>query len=173
MIGLAIGSSAKWATKRWPLASFQELARQLTQELNAQIVLIGSEEDTKLADEFMSGVPKRCLNLVGKTGISDLAAVVERCDVLVTGDTAPLHIASAMKTKIVALFGPTDPKRHMPPDQDAVLLTRYVSCQPCYKGECFQAEKLACLTKISISEVANAVKKHLAALENSEKKVTV
>ena len=84
-----------------------------------------------------------------------------KMDVVVTGDTAPLHVASAVKAKVVALFGPTDPKRHMPPANDSVVFARGLSCQPCYRGTCHISEKLACLKQISPDEVFEAVKQLL------------
>jgi ADP-heptose:LPS heptosyltransferase len=70
-------------------------------------------------------------------------------------------VASAVKTKIVALFGPTDPKRHMPPGTGAVVLSRSLECAPCYQGICKNAEPLACLRKISVNEVFESVRRQL------------
>ncbi|MBI3313399.1 MAG: glycosyltransferase, partial [Candidatus Omnitrophica bacterium] len=114
-VGLVIGSSPKWLTKRWPMANFSALADRLIKKLNCRIVLIGAREDAELVKEFQTRFPEKVVDLVGKTSLSDLTALMKQIHVLVTGDTAPLHVAGAMKTKIVALFGPTDPKRHMPP----------------------------------------------------------
>jgi lipopolysaccharide heptosyltransferase II len=173
MIGLAIGSSPQWLTKRWPIESFQELAKKLIEKSNCRIVLLGSETDLELARNFRVFDPEHFLDLVGRTSLEDLVSVIKRLDVLVTGDTAPLHVAAALETKIVSLFGPTDPKRHMPPASGSIVLTRHLPCQPCYKGECRNPEKLACLKKISVEEVFQAVSRQLTSAVKEEEPLQV
>ncbi len=165
-VGLVVGSSPKWETKRWPASYFRELAGRLSRELNCKIVLMGSSDDEAAAvwaTDFDA-----VINLVGKTSLRDLVPLMQKMDVVVSGDTAPLHVAAAMKTRIVALFGPTDPKRHMPPSNHAAVLSRNLPCQPCYQGTCAIEDKLACLKKISVDEVFLAVKRHLTALNRFE-----
>ncbi len=162
VIGLVVGSSPNWPTKRWPLENFKALADDLIEKHQCRVILLGTEEDLELTKGFANGHSDKVINLVGKTSLQDLVSLVKSLDVLVTGDTAPLHIAAAMKTKIVSLFGPTDAKRHMPPATKPIVLTRHLPCQPCYKGECRNEENLACLRKISVSEVLQAVQKQLA-----------
>ncbi len=167
-VGLVLGSSPQWPTKRWPLSYFCELAQRLVQHLNCRVVLIGSDLDREFLEQNSLKQAEGVLDLVGKTTLADLVSLVRHMDVLVTGDTAPLHVAGAFQKKIVALFGPTDPVRHMPPGQGAVVLTRYLSCQPCYEGICRHEEKLACLRHISVEEVLAAVEKQLASVEKRE-----
>ena len=162
-VGLAIGSSPRWPTKRWPLESFQALAGRLVKELDCQVVLIGSPEDQSLAEQFPLD-SARIVNFVGKTSLRDLVSLIKGLRVLVTGDTAPLHIGSALGIRTVALFGPTDPRRHLAPAKNTTLLVRHLPCQPCYKGTCHYSETLACLKRISVDEVFEAVQKHLGEL---------
>ncbi len=162
LVGLVLGSSPKWPTKRWPLENFQKLSERLIQELKCRIVLIGSSEEEGWTQPLAAANPDSVINLVGKTSLLDLVSVIKRLNVLVTGDTAPLHVAGAMNTKIVALFGPTDSKRHMPPSNGSIVLQRSLACQPCYRGVCHNPEKLACLTHISVKEVFEAVARQLA-----------
>ncbi len=160
LVGLAIGSSPRWPTKRWPLESFRLLSERLIKEKNCQVILIGSPEDEPLAREFpveSSGI----INAVGRTSLSELLALIKRLNVLVTGDTAPLHVAAALGVPAVALFGPTDPRRHVPEGSEVTVLTRRLPCQPCYKGSCRYSETLACLKRIGVEEVFDAVRKYL------------
>jgi len=159
VIGIHPGSV--WATKRWPLDFFGALADRLIHELDCHVVLMGSPEDRGYAGSFSVQKPERVLNLIGKTTLPDLVSAVDRLDVLVSGDTAPLHVAGAREKKIVALFGPTDPKRHMQSSEDATILTKHLACQPCYQGICRNEETLACLKNISVNEVFDAVCKRL------------
>ncbi len=158
LVGLAIGSSPRWATKRWPAESFRFLAQRLEKELHCRVILIGSADDEPLAREF----PKNSsiLNAVGRTSLGELKVLIKQMSLLVTGDTAALHMAAALGVPAVALFGPTDPHRHVPEGSAVTVLSRRLPCQPCYKGTCHYSEPLACLKRISVEEVFEAVRKH-------------
>ena len=156
-VGLVLGASPRWPTKQWPVERFLELSKQLVRRFDCQIVLLGTEEDQKQARLFDESNLKQVLNLTGKTSFAQLVSLIKQLDVLVTGDTAPLHMASAFKTKIVALFGPTEPKRHMPPGKGHIALVKRIPCQPCYSGTCTNPDKLLCLREISVNEVLEAV----------------
>ena len=160
-IGLVTGASPAWATKRWPLEYFEALARLLMDRRDCRIVLLGTAEDAARTRGFLKGSEAAVTNLCGKTSLEELVAVIRQLDLVVTGDSAPLHIAAALKKKIVCFFGPTDPKRHMPPAADAALLMRRLECQPCYQGKCRNAEELACLRRITVDEAYESVLKQL------------
>ncbi len=158
-IGFVPDASPNWATKRWPGENFMELARHLVRKHPAcRIVLLGREDMAGLPEWNLNG---SVLNLTGKTSLSELVAVIRRLDVLVTGDTAPLHIAAAVQTPFVTLFGPTDPDRHVPPGEGRVLVARGVACRPCYQGECREKDHLACLKKISVDEVYRSIRSYI------------
>ncbi len=160
-IGLVTGSSPAWLTKRWPLEFFEELAGLLVERAGCRVVLLGTAEDAIRTKEFPGTESGVVLDLAGKTTLEDLVAVIHRLDLVVTGDSAPLHVAAALKKKIVSLFGPTDPRRHMPPTPDATVFCRRLECQPCYQGKCRNPEELACLRRITVEEVYEAVLKQL------------
>jgi len=160
-VGLAIGASARWPTKRWPVEYYAELSKRLVKELGAHVVLIGSKEDEPLAEKI-NQEPRAVLNFVGRTSIRSLVSLIKQTRVIVTGDTAPLHVAKALGVRTVALFGPTDPRRHVTPGNGTTILMRHLPCQPCYKGTCHYSETLACLKRIEVDEVFDAVKKHLS-----------
>jgi lipopolysaccharide heptosyltransferase II len=164
VVGFVLGASPTWPTKNWPVERFVELAKRLIQK-DCQIVLVGTLEDRKLTQFFKDAKLKGVLDLTGETNLNQLVSLIKRLDVLVTGDTAPLHVASAVGTKIVALFGPTEPKSHMPPGKDHVVLVKRISCQPCYSGVCRNSEKLLCLREISLNEVLEAVENQLTAAQ--------
>ncbi|MCB9800515.1 MAG: lipopolysaccharide heptosyltransferase II [Candidatus Omnitrophica bacterium] len=161
-VGFVMESSEHWPTKRWPFEHFRQLAGELVRKCDCDIVLIGSGQEPEKAEELRALHPHKILNLSGKTNLKDLVSLIKRLDVIVTGDTAPLHVAAAVGTRIVSFFGPTDPRRHMPPAEDSIVLTRHLACQPCYSGVCRMEEQLACMKKISVQEVFNAVLKQLA-----------
>lgn len=162
IIGFVMGSSAHWPSKRWPADSFVALAKRLFEKYDARIVLIGSPDEADLARPFYSFGPGKILDLIGKTAMEELPAFFKRFHLVVTGDTAPLHIAAAMNVPIVALFGPTDAKRHAPPGKQIDVLAHHLPCQPCYEGVCKAKEPKACLTHISVEEVFEHCQRVLA-----------
>jgi len=162
VVGLVLNSSPRWPTKQWPVERFSELARRLVKELDCTIVLLGTGGGQPLAQTFDGVAREYVVNLVGKTTLTQLTSSIKHLDALVTGDSAPLHIASAFGTKIVALFGPTEPRRHMPPGASHIALVKRIPCQPCYRGRCVNHETLKCLRDISVEEVFRAVARQLA-----------
>lgn len=153
VIGFVMGSSPQWLTKRWPPECFKELAERLFDAHDARIVLFGSRDEADLGNIFRDFDADRVLNLIGQTGLEDLPAFFQKLHLVVSGDTALLHVAAAMDVPIVALFGPTDPKRHVPPARRINTLMKNVPCQPCYDGTCKEKDPMACMRRISVDEV--------------------
>ncbi len=153
LIGFVMGSSPNWPSKRWPAAHFQELGKRLLEKYDARIVLIGSRDEAPLGEAFHHFGEGKVLDIIGKTGLEDLPAVFKQLHLVVTGDTAPLHVAAAMNVPTLALFGPTDARRHLPPGKKVVVLSHHLACQPCYEGVCKEKDPRACLTHISVDEV--------------------
>lgn len=118
--------------KRWPPAHLAALADRLIAELDALVVLSGAPSEAPLAREVLAHCTRRPINLVGKTSLQELAALLAASDLLVTGDSGPLHIACAVVTPVVALHGPTDPALSGATAADAIVLRRWLWCSPCY-----------------------------------------
>ncbi|MFZ5801807.1 MAG: lipopolysaccharide heptosyltransferase II [Candidatus Omnitrophota bacterium] len=156
--GFAVGSSSHWKTKRWPAEHFHRLAGELVRQ-GYRIVLLGTEQDRPCAEALRtldSGIYE---DQVGRTSLPELVSWIKRLRVLIAGDTAPLHIAAAVKTPFVGLFGPTDLNRHAPPSKKGVVISKHLPCQPCYRGVCRIEDSLACLRKITPEEVLEAIHK--------------
>jgi heptosyltransferase-2 len=127
MIALAPGSI--WATKRWPY--YPDLARLLAGE--ARIVVVGAEADRSLSDEIADATGGRSVDATGRLSLLASAEVIGRARLLVTNDSAPLHLASAMNTPTVAVFGPTVPAFGFGPlaERAAVAEIAGLDCRPC------------------------------------------
>lgn len=149
-VGINIGGS--WKTKRWPLKCYAKLADMLAAK-DIRIIITASEEEEDLAREFVGMTRSKIINAAGKTTIGQLAALIKRCRVFITGDSAPMHIASGMGTEFIALFGPTDPRRHFEPTEKGIVIKKQLSCSPCYKSDCRRPK---CMEKISVDEVFKA-----------------
>lgn len=155
VVVLAPGAAFSW-TKRWPADRFGRLARELRDRGLAPAVAIGpGEEVLARAVSDAAGIPIPVLG--ADLDPVELAAALARARVVVTNDSGPMHLAAAVGTPVVALFGPTDPGRTGPTGSPSVVLDRYVFCSPCYLKECPYAHE--CMTGIEVREVLAAVER--------------
>jgi lipopolysaccharide heptosyltransferase II len=156
LIGINVSASKRWATKNWPRRMLVEFCEEVARK-GWRVVLTGTAEDLPeslaLANEVRQAKP---INTCGQTSVNQLACLIRRCHCFVSTDSAPLHIAAAMGTPFVALFGPTDPARHLPPAKRCAVVRKEVPCGPCYKDSCSRME---CMRQISVAEVMQAVEK--------------
>lgn len=151
--------SAEWLSKRWPVERYAQLIDELALLAKVRVVLTGSPRERPLAEEIERQAKVKPIVSVGLTSLNELAALLRRVQVFVGGDTAPLHIAAAVGTPIVALFGATDPVRHLPPAPSLKLLKKEIPCSPCYHRVCYRSGlgHMECMKLISVHEVAQAV----------------
>jgi len=128
---VAVAPGSIWGSKRWPY--YGELASRLT---GVTVVVVGGPDDVGLGTEIVEAVGRmggRAVNTCGKLTLRQSAALIERARVLVTNDSAPLHVATAMGTPIVAVFGPTLPEFGFGPIRsgDVALGVAGLDCRPC------------------------------------------
>ena len=129
-VGLCPGSV--WATKRWTAQGYAELADLLAQKFQAKVFLLGAPEDAAVAAEVEARCRRPVHNLAGRTTLAELVAVIDRMNLLVTNDSAPVHIASARRVPVVAIFGPTVPAQGFAPFQErAAVVELPLACRPC------------------------------------------
>jgi len=100
----------------------------------------------------------KIINACGKTAINQLACLIKRCAVFICADSAPLHVAASQGVPIVALFGPTDPRRHLPPARKYAVIKKDLPCSPCYKSRC---KTRKCMVLIRPQEVLEAIEQLL------------
>ena len=154
LVGINPGSSLRWPTKQWPVENFAKLCDELAKR-NIRVVITGSAEDTPIAEELFQLTRNKPVNAVGKTSITELVALIRRCQVFISSDSAPMHIASSVDAPLIAIFGPTDPKRHLVPPSRYQVFWKEVHCSPCYLRNCPIGH--ICMKKISVQEVLDAV----------------
>jgi len=154
-VGLNMSASAKWPTKNWPLEHMAKLCDILGHK-NIRVILTGENKDRSLSRKLIAKAKSKPASFIGKTSILQLAALIKHCKVYISADSAPLHVAAGMQVPIIALFGPTDAKRHMPPAEKQVVLHKPMKCSPCYSGVC-RIKTHACMNDISPEEVARKV----------------
>jgi lipopolysaccharide heptosyltransferase II len=118
--------------KRWPTGHIAALATRLARELDALVVLTGAPGEASLAEAVERQCAGDVVNLCGKTSLPELAALLASSDLVISGDSGPMHIACAVGTPVVALHGPTDPAISGPTDPGAKVLRVPLWCSPCY-----------------------------------------
>jgi lipopolysaccharide heptosyltransferase II len=152
------------SAKRWPLRSYAVLADRLVSDLNALVVLTGSPNEVPLADEICRRAHVHITDLTGQTSLPELVGLLAQSDVVVTGDSGPMHIACAVRTPVVALHGPTDPGQSGPTAPDALVLRHDLACSPCYDSsataECRFGNPV-CMKQITPGMVFAAVHRQL------------
>jgi len=156
-VGIAPGSV--WATKRWLPQYFSELIRLLA-ERNIHSVLIGGKEDYILCDEIAAESGLKPLNTAGKLTIQGSAAFIKRLNLIVTNDSAPLHLANAVQTDVVAIFGPTIRRfGFFPFRQNDKVLEIGLKCRPCGKhgGKRCPLKHFSCMKSITPDMVFKSV----------------
>jgi lipopolysaccharide heptosyltransferase II len=161
---IALQPGARWENKRWPSAYFAELVRRLAGTFpDVRFAILGSGEDQPLGEVISRAAPERCLNLCGATSLPEMIEWIRRCDLMVTNDTGPMHAAAALGKPMVALFGPTEPRRTGPYGQLENVLRIDLPCSPCLKSFCTWKNPNECLTALSPALVFERVQKYLAA----------
>jgi ADP-heptose:LPS heptosyltransferase len=154
-IGMNISASEKWPSKNWPLEHMVKLCDILGPK-NIRVILTGENKDKSLGRKLIAKARVKPASFIGKTSILQLAALIKRCRVYISPDSAPLHVAASMQVPIIAFFGPTDARRHMPPADKNVTLHKPMKCSPCYSGVC-KIKTHACMIEILPEEVARKV----------------
>ena len=160
--GLAITNSyvvlipgTNWPNKCWPPGHFAQLAEKLFEQ-HIIPVFVGTNADKTAMDEIVAKCTIPPVDLTGKTSLKQLAHIIKNAKAVVAGDTGPMHLAAAVNTPVVALFGPTDPKRNGPYGEGHIVLTVDYPCQGCWERKCRKGKE--CLDTISANSVFEAMK---------------
>ena len=153
---VVVNPSARWPTKQWPPESFAVVA-DAVHARGARVVLIGAPDDEAIGEQVVRHMQAQPLNLIGKTTLKELIALLRLARVVVTNDSGPMHLAAAVGTPVVALFGPTDPAKTGPYGGGHVVLRSAVPCSPCFSRRCANPVTLECLTTIRPQQVIESV----------------
>lgn len=162
-LGLAVG--ARWVTKRWPPAHFATLANRAQAAVGGTVLFVGAGEDTPLAAEVARDLRGPHRDLTGKTTLPLLAAVLARCDVVVSNDTGPLHLAAALGRPCVAPYTCTTVARHGPYGSLAGGVETSVACRGSYLKRC--PHGMVCMPDLSPDHLWGPLSAALDAWANS------
>jgi lipopolysaccharide heptosyltransferase II len=159
---IALQPGARWENKHWPVEYFAELVRQLAKKFpDTRFAVLGTAEDQSLGETIARAEAQRCLNLCGQTSLLEMVEWLRRCELMITNDTGPMHVAAALGKPLVALFGPTEPRRTGPYGHLDSVLRIDLPCSPCLKSHCVYEKPNECLKAISPAMVFERVQKQL------------
>lgn len=159
LVALAPGSI--WPTKRWISEGYAEISRSLILEDGVVVVLIGGPDDVRLCREIIEKAGERILSVAGKARLMESAAIIERCHLLVSNDSAPAHIASALGIPTVAIFGPTIPAFGFAPyGFEDLVVQKSLYCRPCgiHGGSKCPEDHFRCMREITPDDVLRGVR---------------
>lgn len=161
-----------WDMKRWPKENFAKLGDLFIEKLGAKVVISGAKKDISLAEDIKKMMKGKPIISCGNTTLKELGALLERADLVVANDTGPMHLAVAMKTNVVALFGPTSPRLTGPYGQGSYrVIWKNEECDtPCYDVACAENR---CMALITVEEVFKEAVRYADANKLSPKKKNI
>lgn len=155
-----LNPGAKWATKRWTEEGFVEVGKKAISELGGKVLLFGGPDEKGLCERIAGSIGEGALSVAGKTGLKEAAALIKRCNVFVTNDSGPMHIATAVGTPVVAIFGPTVQGFGFSPLGKSVVVEKELKCRPCslHGSERCPKGHFECMKGISVDTVFEKIK---------------
>jgi len=153
---IIINPVAYWETKLWDNEKFAALADMIRINLNSKVVFTGSENVPIL--QITAKMSTAAINLGGKTSLSELSCLYKKALLVVTTDSGPMHLAAALNTPVIALFGPTDPARTGPYGVNHTVIRADLPCSPCFLKKCATKK---CMQDITPEQVMAVIEDRL------------
>ncbi len=166
VVAMFAGGSPTWLRKRWPADRFAALADRIISEMGMPVLLLTGRGQEPVNEAIVSAMRARAVAAPGDFSVMELASVLRRCRALVSSDSSPIHIASAVATPVVAMFGPVSPVTYRPylPDHLVRIVSKNLPCSPCVVfGKCAPCPiDFECVRSITVDEVFGALQALLA-----------
>jgi len=158
---VAIAPGSVWPTKRWLSERFAQLANMVAGDFRCGVVFVGGEEDRFLCRKIAEDVKGKSLVAAGEASVLQSAALLSKCRLLISNDSAPVHLASAVGTKVVDIYGPTVPQFGFYPygEGHRIVEVEHLYCRPCSKHgpkRCPEGH-FRCMREITVERVFEAV----------------
>ena len=151
---------ARWWFKAWPGQRFAALADRIQTQSGTQALFLGGEQDRQIMEEIARSMTSPCRSLAGQTRLQELAAVLERASLMITNDNGPMHMAAAVGTRVVGLFGPSNPAIWGPWGMGHRTFYKQIDCRSCFHPDCLRGDE-NCMRLICLDEVWQAVREEL------------
>lgn len=174
-----IHPGAKWNgwQRSWPLPEYAELAKTMIRDYNANLLLVGDDSEKKLTSWISKEVGHpNVVDLAGQTSLSEVAVIINRSHLFIGNDSSLLHLAIALNTPAVGIFGPTSPQQVLPKKPNFIPVCLDLSCRPCYTHQPLShkpCEHRECLERLSVHKVMDAVRRLIEIRDKSSLSVYV
>jgi heptosyltransferase I len=153
---IAVNPVAYWDTKLWDNEKFARLADSIKTKLNVEVVFTGSEKES--IEKIITLMKSKTVDLSGETTLPELAYLYKKALMVITTDSGPMHLAAAVGTPVIALFGPTDPQRTGPYGEGHTIIKTDLPCSPCFLKKCPTKK---CMQDILPEQVFAAIEERL------------
>ena len=166
------GSGDNFTGRRWPTRRFGLVARRLVDEHDAAVVVTGTRAERRLAHEVVEASERDLFDLSGRLPLADLIAFLDRAEMLISNDTGPVHLASALGTPVLGLYGPNTPLLYGPLSPGSRAFYDAPACSPCITNLNYKTSRClnpVCIRAISEEEVAQAAF-HLLSRDRAERR---
>lgn len=154
---IAVQPFSLWQYKELEKEKYIALVHWLVGELGATVLVTGAASEQERAEEIVGNSGKKCYNLAGRTTIAMYAALLKKCRLFVGVDSAGLHIAAAVGTPTVGIFGPSSPVSWAPRGEAHLVVQKEFDCVPCRQKGCEGSEKSRCLDELSVSDLVRKI----------------
>ncbi|HOW35786.1 MAG TPA: glycosyltransferase family 9 protein [Candidatus Omnitrophota bacterium] len=161
------GGGASWGKdagyKRWPEKQFALLADKMVEKFSAKVILLGDQNEKELCRAVKEAMKSDCLDIAGETTIPQMAALLAKCKLAIANDGGPLHVAVAVGTKTVSIFGPVDEYVYGPyPKDNHTVIQKDIACRPCYRRfRLADCQHHHCINSLGVHEVFEKIKESL------------
>lgn len=165
LVGIHVGSGPRAQSRRWDPVNFMQMIKRLTSERTCKVILTGSADEYEMIEKIVAATDRRMVfNCAGAMTLKQLSALFVKIDLVISNDTGPMHIAAAMGTPTIGLFGPNLPKRYAPYGTRNIAIYKGAPCSPCidiHVGKVPHCSDPICMKRISLNDVWYAIEQQL------------
>ena len=167
---IGFNSGAKWPTKMWPEENFAQLGKMITEGPDCRVIIFGGSDEEAMGRRLAEAIGPKAVSLAGQTSLRESAALIQRCHLFITNDSGPMHMATALGTPVIAIFGPTVEGFGFFPLGRSRVIEQDLPCRPCSlhgSRECPKGH-FRCMRDISAEYILEVAKDELAKSLNSD-----
>jgi predicted lipopolysaccharide heptosyltransferase III len=161
---VAVQPFSLWRYKEWSMLNYTKLINWIGARFSFPVILLGSPDERDRAEQIVKTSGPHVYNLAGKTSLGEFAAILKACRLLIGGDSAGIHIAAAVGTPTVSLFGPSAPESWAPRGQKHLVISKTWPCVPCRNKGCNNTERSRCMEELSFDDVRTGVEERICVL---------
>jgi lipopolysaccharide heptosyltransferase II len=171
VVAMHPGTGPSAICRRWAVRRFATLADWLIKEYNAKVIFTGAPSEVELVNNILAFMQEKPIVAAGRTSLKQLAEIARRCKLFISVDTGPLHVAAAMGTRVIGLYGPNIPSKWGPYGEGHLTIYKQLPCSPCtkqYLGQVSRCQNPICMEQITVEDVKAQVNRINAESRNAK-----